>query len=91
MESGMHVADWLQQIGLGQYARLFVEHDISSDVLPHLTAEDLIALGINVVGHRRRLLVAIAGLRGAASPDTNVQPAIAPVRTNQVWQLNDAT
>jgi class 3 adenylate cyclase/tetratricopeptide (TPR) repeat protein len=63
------VADWLQQIGLAQYARLFAEHEISTEVLPHLTVEDLKDLGITLVGHRRRLLVAIEAFRGAVIPD----------------------
>ena len=61
----MNVADWLRQIGLEQYVQLFAEHDISAEVLPHLTADDLKDLGITLVGHRRRLLVAIEALRGA--------------------------
>ena len=65
----MNVADWLRQIGLEQYVQLFAEQDISAEVLPHLTAEDIKDLGIAVVGRRRRLLVAIAALRGTATPD----------------------
>jgi class 3 adenylate cyclase/tetratricopeptide (TPR) repeat protein len=65
----MDVAQWLQQIGLAQYSELFVAHDISADVLPHLTVEDLNDLGITVVGHRRRLAVAIAALSGGGLQD----------------------
>ena len=64
----MNVEDWLRQIGLEQYAQVFAEHDISADVLPHLTSDDLRELGITLVGHRRRLLVAIEALRGPARP-----------------------
>ena len=70
----MNVADWLRQIGLEQYIQLFAEQDISAEVLPHLTADDLKDLGIAVVGHRRRLLVAIEALRGAATPDDTRAP-----------------
>jgi class 3 adenylate cyclase/tetratricopeptide (TPR) repeat protein len=77
----MDVAEWLQQIGLARYARLFAEHDITPDVLPHLTAEDLAALGITIVGHRRRLLVAIAALRGD-SPDRSAKPGFVSFRTD---------
>ena len=72
----MNVADWLRQIGLEQYVQLFAEHDISAEVLPHLTADDLKDLGIAQVGHRRRLLVAVEALRGAAAPDPTRAPAI---------------
>jgi class 3 adenylate cyclase/predicted ATPase len=78
----MDVADWLQQLGLEQYAGLFARHDISADVLPHLTAEDLNEIGVTVVGHRRRLLVAIAALRDAAVPDERSRPAATFARTD---------
>jgi class 3 adenylate cyclase len=64
----MNVEDWLRQIGLEQYAQVFAEHDISADVLPHLTSDDLRELGISLVGHRRRLLVAIEALRSSTVP-----------------------
>jgi class 3 adenylate cyclase len=38
-------------------------------VLSELTAEDLKDLGVNLVGHRRRLLTAIASLRGGREPE----------------------
>ncbi len=64
----MEVAEWLRQLGLERYAQLFVQHGISADVLPHLTADDLKDAGIASVGDRRRLLVAIRAL-GAPAPD----------------------
>jgi hypothetical protein len=48
-------------------------------VLSSLTAEDLKDLGVSLVGHRRRLLDAIAAL-GSPLPDpplTGLDPAIA--------------
>jgi class 3 adenylate cyclase len=57
------VAFWLRGLGLEQYGPDFANNDIDGAVLPELTAEDLIALGITSVGHRRRLLSAIAALR----------------------------
>ena len=47
----MDVADWLRQLCLGQYANLFRENEISTDLLPSLTAEDLKDLGVTIVGH----------------------------------------
>ena len=58
----MDIAAWLQDLGLGQYGQAFRENDIDSAVLPELTANDLIALGVRSVGHRRKLLAAIAAL-----------------------------
>jgi len=60
------VADWLGRLGLGQYAPVFAANDIDGEVLRELTAEDLTGLGITSIGHRRKLLAAIAALRGGA-------------------------
>ena len=56
------VTDWLKQLGLEQYSAAFRENDIDNRVLCRLTAEDLRELGIASIGHRRRLLEAIAAL-----------------------------
>ena len=55
------VADWLEKLGLGQYAERFAENDISFAVLPDLTDQDLKEIGVSL-GHRRQLLRAIAEL-----------------------------
>jgi class 3 adenylate cyclase/predicted ATPase len=70
MES-VDIAAWLHRLELQQYERTFRENEIDARVLPSLTAEDLKDLGVTLVGHRRRLLDAIAALRaeGAASAD----------------------
>jgi SAM domain (Sterile alpha motif) len=54
-------------LGLGQYEQVFDDNNVDEDVLPRLTAEDLIAIGVTSVGHRRKLLEAIAGLKVASS------------------------
>jgi class 3 adenylate cyclase/predicted ATPase len=54
-------------LGLEQYAPAFHDNDVDGEVLPELTADDLIGLGVNSIGHRRKLLAAIAAL-GAESP-----------------------
>jgi class 3 adenylate cyclase len=59
-----NVADLLHRLGLEQYAPAFAANDIDGEILPELTADDLIGLGIASIGHRRRLLAAIAALRG---------------------------
>ena len=64
----MNVAAWLQGLGLGQYEQAFRENDIDAEVLADLTAEDLIGVGVTSVGHRRKLLAAIAALRDGAAP-----------------------
>jgi len=57
------VAQWLHGLGLGQYTATFARNDIDGATLLELTAEDLVSLGVSSVGHRRRLLSAIASLR----------------------------
>jgi class 3 adenylate cyclase len=71
----MDVAAWLRKLGLEQYEPAFRENDVDAQVLPRLTAEDLISIGVTSVGHRRRLLDAIAALAGEApaAPETPVR------------------
>ncbi len=77
----MDVAGWLRDLGLGQYAASFRDNAIDASVLPSLTAEDLRDLGVTLVGHRRRLLDAIAALGqervAAPIPAAAVAPAVA--------------
>src|SRR5215212_10134245 len=69
----MDLGGWLRRLGLEQYEAAFREHKIDDTVLPSLTAEDLKELGVGFVGHRRKLLDAIAALRAEASaPLSNV-------------------
>jgi hypothetical protein len=58
------IADWLQKIGLGQYAQRFAENDINFGILSDLTDQDLKELGVASLGHRRQLLRAITELKG---------------------------
>src|SRR6476620_5579264 len=67
------ITDWLGKLGLEQYAPAFRDNAIDSKVLPRLTAEDLKDLGVTLVGHRRRLLEAIATL-GAETSAAVVEP-----------------
>ena len=55
------ISDWLEKLGLGQYAKGFAENDISFSVLPDLTDQDLKEIGVSL-GHRRQLLRAIVEL-----------------------------
>ena len=55
------IADWLEKLGLGQYAQRFAENDISFSVLSDLTDRDLKEIGVSL-GHRRQMLRAIAEL-----------------------------
>ena len=71
-----NVAEWLRRLGLEQYEPAFRDNDIDARVLPRLTVEDLRELGIGSIGHRRRLLDAIAAL---GTPETPPAPTFAPL------------
>jgi len=76
------VADWLQKLGLGQYAQSFAENDIDFAVLVNLTDQDLEKIGVMSLGHRRKLLRAIVDLNRvgneAAKPSSAPGAPIAP-------------
>ena len=59
----MDIAVWLRALGLEQYEPAFRVNEIDERVLPSLTSEDLREIGVVPIGHRRRLLDAIAALR----------------------------
>src|SRR5215813_12587340 len=63
----MDIGAWLHSLGLEQYEQAFRANEIDARVLRSLTADDLKDLGVNLVGHRRRLLDAIAGLGAQSS------------------------
>jgi len=58
----INVSDWLHMLDLEQYAEAFQDNDVDGDVLAEVTADDLIAIGVTSIGHRRKLLTAIAAL-----------------------------
>src|SRR5215469_6398998 len=66
----MDVGGWLRSLGLERYEAGFHENDIDETVLPNLTHETLKDLGVTSVGHRLKLLDAIAALRAEASAPT---------------------
>src|SRR5215469_14905316 len=78
----MDIIGWLRSLGLERYEQAFRENDVDAEVLPELTAEDLISIGVTSVGHRRKLLAAIAALRGKpaadGAPTTIAGPADTP-------------
>jgi class 3 adenylate cyclase len=66
----MDIVLWLRSLGLGKYEAAFRENEIDETVLPSLTHETLKELGVTAVGHRLKLLDAIAALRSDASGKT---------------------
>jgi class 3 adenylate cyclase len=76
----MDVGGWLRGLGLEQYEAAFRGNAIDDAILPSLTADDLKDLGVGIVGHRRKLLDAIASLRADGNAQAAQQPA--PSTTN---------
>ena len=60
------IANWLNKLGMSEYAERFAENGISFAALRHLTDQDLKDIGV-LLGHRRIMLAAIQELAAAAS------------------------
>ena len=77
----MNIVVWLRSLGLGKYEAAFRENEIDETVLPSLTHETLKELGVTAVGHRLKLLDAIAALRsdaGVTGPSAAAEGSVAP-------------
>ena len=75
------IADWLEKLGLSEYAQRFAENGIDISVLRYLTDQDLKDIGV-LLGHRRKMLAAISELTGAA-PVTSEAAAVEAQRKTQ--------
>jgi class 3 adenylate cyclase len=71
------IADWLQKLGLGQYAQRFAENEIDVSVLPHLTDQDLKDIGVPL-GPRRKILAAITAETGTTNATPEPAASIEP-------------
>jgi class 3 adenylate cyclase len=70
------IAAWLTGLGLERYRQAFDENDVDGEMLLHLTGDDLKDIGVASLGHRKRLLEAIAVLNGA--PDSTAAASAPP-------------
>ena len=77
----MDVGSWLRSLGLEQYEAPFRENNIDPEVLGDLTDADLEKLGVTL-GHRKRLLKAIASLGGTELAAKPTIPAPVPLSTD---------
>jgi hypothetical protein len=68
------VSDWLEKLGFGQYAARFSENDIDFALLTKLNDADLKELGVTSLGHRKRLLEAIAERAAVAPSPARAEP-----------------
>jgi class 3 adenylate cyclase len=82
------VADWLEKLGLGQYAQRFAENGIDVSVLRYLTDQDLEKIGV-LLGHRRKMLAAIAEFGGAAP--VSPQPTLTEPKTQDTAERRQVT
>jgi class 3 adenylate cyclase len=72
----MDVSTWLRDLGLEDYVQAFQANHIDAEVLSQLTADDLIGLGITSIGHRRKLLDAIAAFQSGTAPESPQPTAV---------------
>ena len=92
----IEITNWLRGLGLQQYERAFRDNDVGAEVLPKLTGDDLISIGVTSVGHRRKLLAAIAALAReapAAAAPAPARDSSAPADVEQgakLWELRAA-
>ena len=85
------ISDWLEKLGLGQYAHRFAENDINFRILPHLTDQDLKELGVASLGHRRQLLLAIAELNAVQKDAVQPRATTAPIVAQDTAERRQVT
>jgi SAM domain (Sterile alpha motif) len=86
----MDVGGWLRGLGLERYEQAFRDNEIEVELLPNLTGDDLKDLGVSLVGHRRRLLDAIAALRSQAEASEGAALTHEPTQTAPARERPDA-
>jgi class 3 adenylate cyclase len=74
----LDIDGWLRGIGLAQYGELFRANDIDGTLLHQLTGDDLKEIGVASLGHRKKLLEAIANLDAASEVLSPPPVAAAP-------------
>ena len=89
------IANWLEKLGMSEYAQPFAENGVDVSVLPHLTDQDLKDIGV-LLGHRRKMLAAIADLDNTAavavsSPASISVPPVEAVTTTPVGERRHVT
>jgi class 3 adenylate cyclase len=77
------IAQWLEKLGMSEYAQRFAENGITVAALRHLTDQDLKDIGV-LLGHRRIMLAAIAGLNDIPAVAASAQAAVPPLQPDAV-------
>lgn len=83
----MDIENWLRRIGFGQYVELFRANDIDFKLLKGLSGDDLKDIGVVSLGHRRKLLEAIADLDASAAAPWPASTAAIPPSMAERRQL----
>jgi class 3 adenylate cyclase len=83
------IADWLEKLGMSEYAQRFAENGITAEALRHLTDQDLKDIGV-LLGHRRVMLAAIGELGGPAAAALARAPAAEPKAQETAERLQEA-
>jgi hypothetical protein len=73
-------ADWLEKLGMSEYAQRFAENDIDVEVLSELTDKDFDRLGVSI-GHRRKIIRAIREFARSANRTVTVRRSASPSGT----------
>ncbi len=83
------IADWLERLGMSEYAERFAENDIDFAILSDMTDHDFEKIGVASLGHRRELLRAIAVLNDGdkGTPKPAVTPPPQPQDTAERRQV----
>jgi class 3 adenylate cyclase/tetratricopeptide (TPR) repeat protein len=87
------LTSWLSEQGMQSYESLFHSNDITFELLANTTADDLREIGIQSVGHRRILLIAIERLKADStqpSPSAQIANTAANERHNPRTALEQA-
>ncbi len=81
------IAQWIDSLGLGQYAQAFAENGVELQHLPHLTDGDLKELGLPL-GPRRHLQTAIETLSADQLEDHDADVVVAAVGDGGVGEID---
>src|SRR6516165_7555923 len=84
------IADWLEKLGMSEYAQRFAENRVDLSVLPDLTDQDLEKLGV-LLGDRRKILRAIADLKTTEKPTLQLATVIAAPQTREAAERRQVT
>ena len=87
----MDIDGWLCGIGLAQYAEIFRANDIDDELLGRLTNDDLKDIGVASLGHRKKLLEAIAALTAAPEAPSSIPVAVTEPKTHDTAERRQVT